>query len=48
MPIFDRLLLRKGLIIETLFDRLRSDMGLEHTGHRKTALIHNSCIIANL
>ena len=49
MPIFDRLLLRKGLIIETLFDRLGSDMGLEHTGHRPPtrAFVHIlSCLLA--
>lgn len=49
MPILDKLLLRKRFIVETLFDRLKSDMGLEHTRHRSpiNALVHIiSCLAA--
>ena len=31
MPIPNKVLLRKRFIIETLFDKLKSGMGLEHT-----------------
>ena len=34
MPLLDKLLLRKRFIIETLFNKLKSGMGLEHTRHR--------------
>ena len=42
MPMLDKLLLRKRFIIETLFDKLKSHMGLEHTRHRSpiNALVH--------
>lgn len=49
MPILDKLLLRKRFIVETLFDKLKSDMGLEHTRHRSptNAFIHIlSCLVA--
>lgn len=49
MPIFDKLLLRKRFIVETLFDRLKSGMGLEHTRHRSpiNAFVHIlSCLAA--
>ena len=49
MPILDKLLLRKRFILETLFDRLKSGMGLEHTRHRShtNALVHIiSCLAA--
>ena len=49
MPMFDKLLLRKRFLIETLFDKLKSDMGLEHTRHRSptNAFIHIlSCLAA--
>ncbi len=49
MPLFDKLLLRKRFIIETLFDKLKSDMGLEHTRHRSptNAFVHVlSCLAA--
>lgn len=49
MPILDRLLLRKRFIIETLFGKLKSEMGLEHTRHRSpvNALVHIlSCLCA--
>ena len=49
MPLLDKLLLRKRFIIETLFDRLKSQMGLEHTRHRSpiNAFVHIlSCLAA--
>ncbi len=49
MPILDKLLLRKRFIIETLFDKLKSEMGLEHTRHRSptNAFVHVlSCLVA--
>ncbi|SAY40014.1 transposase [Candidatus Synechococcus spongiarum] len=49
MPLLDKLLLRKRFIIETLFDKLKSHMGLEHTRHRSpiNALVHIiSCLAA--
>ena len=49
MPMLDKLLLRKRFIIETLFDKLKSEMGLEHTRHRSptNAFVHIlSCLAA--
>ena len=49
LPILDKLLLRKRFIIETLFDKLKSSMGLEHTRHRSptNAFVHIlSCLAA--
>ena len=49
MPIIDKLLLRKRCIVETLFDKLKSEMGLEHTRHRSptNAFVHIlSCRVA--
>ena len=49
MPIWDKALLRKRFVIETLFDKLKSDMGLEHTRHRSptNAFVHIlSCLKA--
>lgn len=49
MPIGDKALLRKRFIVETLFDKLKSDMGLEHTRHRSptNAFVHIlSCLAA--
>lgn len=49
MPVLDKLLLRKRFIIETLFDKLKSNMGLEHTRHRSptNAFVHIlSCLTA--
>ena len=49
MPVLDKLLLRKRFIIETLFNKLKSGMGLEHTRHRSpmNALVHIlSCLAA--
>ena len=42
MSIWDKVLLCKGFIIETLFDKLKSQMGLEHTRHRSptNAFVH--------
>ena len=38
----DKVLLRKRFMIETLFDKLKSSMGLEHNRHRSpiNALVH--------
>ena len=49
MPLLDKLLLRKRFIIETPFDKLKSQMGLEHTRHRSpvNAFVHIlSCLVA--
>ena len=49
MLLIDKLLLRKRFIIETLFDRMKSQMGLEHTRHRSpiNAFVHVlSCLAA--
>ena len=49
MPILYKLLLRKRFIVETLFDKLKSEMGLEHTRHRSptNAFVHVlSCLAA--
>ena len=49
MPLLDKILLRKRFIIETLFDKLKSDMGLEHSRHRSptNAFVHIlSCLAA--
>ena len=49
MPTMDKVLLRSRFIVETLFDKLKSDMGLEHTRHRSptNAFLHIlSCLAA--
>lgn len=49
MPMFDKLLLRKRFIVETLFDKLKSNMAIEHTRHRSptNAFVHIlSCLAA--
>ena len=49
IPMLDKVLLRKRFMIETLFDNLKSSMGLEHTRHRSpiNALLHIlSCLAA--
>ncbi len=49
MPLFDKLLLRKRFIVETVLDVLKSSMGLEHTRHRSAtnAFVHIlSCLAA--
>jgi len=49
MPLLNKVLLRKRFIIETLFNKLKSSMVLEHTRHRSpiSALIHIlSCLAA--
>jgi len=49
LPILDKILLRKRFIIETLLDKLKSSMGLEHTRHRPptNAFVHIvSCLAA--
>ena len=49
MPLPDKLMLRKRFIIETVFDTLKSEMGLEHSRHRSAtnAMVHVlSCLVA--
>lgn len=49
MPMIDKLLLRKRFLIETIFDALKSQLGLVHTRHRSpaNAMVHIlSCIAA--
>ena len=49
MPLLDKALLRKRFIIATLFAKLKSSMGLEHSRHRSpvNALVHIvSCLAA--
>lgn len=49
MPLIDKRLLRKRFIVETLLDKLKSEMGLEHTRHRSptNAFVHVlSCLAA--
>ena len=49
MPWLDKMLLRKRFIVETVFDTLKSNMGLEHTRHRSyvNAMVHIlSCLVA--
>jgi len=49
MPLLDKILLRKRFVIETIFDKLKSQMGLEHSRHRSitNAFVHvMSCLIA--
>ena len=42
IPMLDKALVRKRFIIETLFDQLKSSMGLAHTRHRSPSnpLLH--------
>ncbi len=49
MPMIDKLMLRKRFIVETVFDNLKSQMGLSHTRHRSptNAMVHIlSCLAA--
>lgn len=49
MPWFDKVVLPKRFIIETLFDKLKSAMSLEHSRHRSpvNAFVHIlSCLVA--
>ncbi len=49
LPWLDKILLRRRFIIETVFDTLKSSMGLEHTRHRSpaNAIVHIlSCLVA--
>lgn len=49
MQIYDKVLLRKRFIVETLFDKLKLEMGLEHTRHLSptNAFAHIlSCLVA--
>jgi len=49
MPLGDKLMLRKRFVIETVFDILKCEMGLEHSRHRSpvNAMVHVlSCLVA--
>jgi len=49
MPILDKIYLKKRSIIETIFDKFKSQMGLEHSRHRSptNAFVHViSCLVA--
>lgn len=49
LPIYDKLLMRKRFIVETVFGVLKQDMGLEHSRHRSpaNAIVHLlSCLVA--
>ena len=49
MPLLDKLLMRRRFIVETVFNTLKSQMGLVHTRHRspQNAMVHMlSCITA--
>ena len=49
MPLADKLMLRKRFVIETVFDILKCEMGLEHSRHRSVinAMVHLlSCLVA--
>jgi len=49
LPLSDKLLHRKRFLVETVFDMLKSDMGLVHTRHRSStnAFVHIlSCLVA--
>ena len=49
MPLADKLMPRKRLLIETVLDILKCEMGLEHSRHRSAvnAMVHVlSCLVA--
>ncbi len=49
IPLGDKLLHRKRFLVETVFDKLKSSMGIEHTRHRSAtnAFVHIlSCLVA--
>ena len=49
IPIYDKLLMRKRFIVETVFGVLKQDMDLEHSRHRspQNAFVHIlSCLVA--
>lgn len=49
VPMVDKLMLRKRVLVETVFDVLKTSMGLEHTRHRSpvNAMVHIvSCLVA--
>ena len=49
MLLGDKIMLRKRFVIETVFDILKCEMGLEHTRHRSpvNAVVHIlSCLVA--
>ena len=50
MPLYDKILLRKRSIIETVFDYLKNKLQLEHTRHRSpvNAFIHIILYLDNI
>jgi IS5 family transposase len=49
LPIYNKLVMRKRFIVETVFGVLKQDMGLEHSRHRSpvNAIVHLlSCLVA--
>ena len=49
LPLYNKLLMRKRFIVETVFGVLKQDMGIEHSRHRSpaNALVHiTSCLVA--
>ena len=49
LPWADKMMLRKRFIVETVFDTLKSSMGIEHSRHRSpiNAMVHIlSCLVA--
>jgi hypothetical protein len=45
MPLADKLMLRKRFVIETMFDILKCEMGLEHTRHRSVTNAIGPCSV---
>ena len=41
MPLIEKLLLRRRFLIETIFDRLKTEMNVSHTRHRS---VSNFCV----
>ena len=49
MPMIDKVLLRSHFIIDILFEKMKSEMGLEHMRHcsQTNAVVHIlSCLVA--
>ena len=49
LPLYNKMLMRKRFIVETVFGVLKQDMGMEHSRHRSSAnaLVHIiSCLVA--
>ncbi len=37
MPVYDKVILRKRFLVETVFEKLKIGMNIEHTRHRSPA-----------